>query len=185
MRAWHTAKRFARQSSQEQTAARVQIQMRCLFFFPSNMLSFIVSLSFSRKQTPNQHSNDPLVEKIHGFPAGCLRCVCLLSHFRPHGGTLENCFFQIQIRPREKEWLISRYIKNKFPREHDMTWNRQFTYAAKVIHSQANLSLIRLLRRENWASRIFTLFPALLFPSALRCGSRYTAVVWLFMTVRE
>ena len=112
------------------------------FFFPWNMLSFIVSLPFLRKQTPNQHSNGTLEEKIQRFSAGCLRCVFSLSHFRPRGGTLENCFFQIQICLRENEWLISRYIKNKFPRGHDMTWNRQFTYAAKVmIHSQANLCL--------------------------------------------
>ena len=47
------------------------------------------------------------------------------------------------------------------------------------------MSLRRLLRCKNWARWIFPRFLALLFHSASRCGSRYTAVVWLFTTVRE
>ena len=61
--------------------------------------------------------------------------VCLLSQCRPRDGALENYFFQVQTYPRENEWIIFRYIKEKFPWEHHMIHNGQFTYVAKEVYS--------------------------------------------------
>ena len=60
--------------------------------------------------------------------------VCLLSHCRPCDGALENHFFQIQYL-RVNEWIIFRYTKEKFPREHRMICSGQFTYVAKENYS--------------------------------------------------
>ena len=56
-----------------------------------------------------------------------LSFICLLSQW-PHDGALANYFFEIQTFPCENEWIIFRYTKEKFPREHHMICNGQFTY---------------------------------------------------------
>ena len=70
--------------------------------------------------------------------------VCVLSHFRPRGGTLENYFFHIQIY-RENKWMIFRYKEKKLFREYHMIWNWQFTYGVKrstdLIHNDVKQCL--------------------------------------------
>ena len=68
--------------------------------------------------------------------------VCSLSHFRPRDGTLKNYFFQIQTHARENEWIIFRYKKNKIPRVYHMIWNGQFTYKAKKVLNNKDMTLL-------------------------------------------
>ena len=75
--------------------------------------------------------------------------VCLLSQCRSRDGALENYFFQIQTNPRENEWIILRYIKEKFPWEHHMIHNGQFTYVAKEVYWVAKPRLRVAKRREK------------------------------------